>query len=155
MVDVEGREAGVALLDDRIFGAEEHERSVHAAVRQQLSGRRSGTHATLNRTRMKGGGKKPYRQKGTGNARAGSNTSPLWYGGAVVHGPMPRSYEFKLPKKVRRQAMISVLSSRRKGGALQGQVLHSAEAQRAESAAAAPRPPGLFGRGNQRQLARF
>jgi large subunit ribosomal protein L4 len=112
VVNMEGLKVGVAQLDSQVFGAPLHEKMVHAVVRYQLAKRRSGTHSTLNRERMKGGGKKPFRQKGTGHARAGSNTSPLWYGGAVIFGPTPRSYEHKVPKQVRRQALAAVLTDK-------------------------------------------
>ncbi|MCL4125271.1 UNVERIFIED_CONTAM: hypothetical protein GTU68_056331 [Idotea baltica] len=84
----------------------------------QLNKRRAGTHSVLNRKNMTGGGKKPHRQKGTGRARAGSSNSPLWVGGAVTHGPSPRSYEFKLNKKTKRAALAAVFSDKRKNSEL-------------------------------------
>ncbi|NLF25539.1 MAG: 50S ribosomal protein L4 [Deltaproteobacteria bacterium] len=118
VVDMEGQKVGAAALDACLFGAKVHGQLVHAVVRYQLAKRRAGTHSTLNRKGMRGGGRKPFRQKGTGHARAGSNTSPLWYGGAVAHGPSPRSYEFKLTKRVRRQALAAVLSDRKQNDKL-------------------------------------
>ncbi len=85
---------------------------VHETNRWQQNVRRAGTHATLNRSKMEGGGKKPWKQKGTGRARAGSVNSPLWVGGAVTFGPQPRDYGFRLPKRSKRQALASVLSDK-------------------------------------------
>lgn len=105
-----GAPSGSVALSGRVFGSTVSATAVHAAVVWQLSKRRAGTHSALERSAMKGGGKKPFRQKGTGRARAGSSISPLWVGGAVVHGPRPRSYEKALNKKVRLAALTSVLS---------------------------------------------
>ena len=99
-------------LDDAIFGAEVKEHLFHAAVRYQLAKRRAGTHATKGRAQVSGGGKKPFRQKGTGRARAGTTRAPHWRGGGVVHGPHPRSHAHKLPKKVRAAALRCALSRR-------------------------------------------
>ncbi len=118
VLDSKGSEVGSALLDPAVFGAPIHEKSVHMVVRYQLAKRRAGTHSTLGRSDMQGGGKKPFRQKGTGHARAGSGISPLWTGGAVLFGPKPRSYEFKVGKGVRRKAMLSVLSDKARQGTL-------------------------------------
>lgn len=108
----EGKEVGSVDLAPEVFGAEVKPHLVHAAVRWQLSKRRAGTHQALTRTMMEGGKKKPWKQKGTGRARAGSSVSPLWVGGASVHGPLPRSYEHRLSKKVRALALASALSSK-------------------------------------------
>ena len=89
---------------------------VHAVVTWQRGKRRAGSHSTLNRARMEGGGRKPYRQKGTGNARAGTNISPVWVGGAVAHGPTPRSYKTRVTKRTRRQALNAVLADKVKSG---------------------------------------
>jgi len=99
-------------LDDAIFGAEVKEHLFHAAVRYQLAKRRAGTHATKGRAQVSGGGKKPFRQKGTGRARQGTTRAPHWRGGGVVHGPQPRSHAHKLPKKVRAAALRCALSRR-------------------------------------------
>lgn len=99
-------------LSDAIFGAEVKEHLFHAVVRYQLAKRRAGTHATKGRAQVSGGGKKPFRQKGTGRARAGTTRAPHWRGGGVVHGPHPRSHAHKLPKKVRRAALRCALSRR-------------------------------------------
>jgi large subunit ribosomal protein L4 len=88
---------------------------VHEVVKAQLNGRRAGTAAVKGRAEVSGGGKKPWRQKGTGRARSGSNRSPLWRGGGVIHGPQPRDYSQRPPKKVRRQALLMALSAKAQG----------------------------------------
>ncbi len=107
-----GKDSGSIELDADVFQAPVHASLVHQVVRWQRAKRRAGTHATLNRAKMEGGGAKPWKQKGSGRARAGSSNSPLWKGGAVIHGPQPRSYEFRMPKRLRRQALASILSAR-------------------------------------------
>ena len=97
-------------LDDAAFGAEFHEPLVHECVRAELAARRQGTHATKTRGMVRGGGAKPWRQKGTGRARAGSSRSPVWTGGGTVFGPQPRHYTFKVNRKERRTALRSALS---------------------------------------------
>lgn len=103
---------GTVELDERVFSADVKEHLFHMVVRHQLAARRSGTHATKQRAMVAGGGKKPWRQKGTGRARAGSTRAPNFRGGGVVFGPHPRSHAFQLPKKVRRAALRSALSRR-------------------------------------------
>ncbi len=105
-------------LDDGVFNAEIRETLVQRVVVWQLAKRRRGTASTKTRSDCRGGGKKPWRQKGTGRARAGTNRSPLWTGGGTVFGPHPRSYAFSLPKKVRKAALKSVLSSKLKSNQL-------------------------------------
>lgn len=114
VVNMDGKEVERLDLDADVFGIRPSPSVVHQAVRWQLAKRRSGTHSVKTRSFMKGGGRKPFKQKGTGRARAGSNNSPLWVGGAVVHGPTPRSYEFRFPKSMRRLALASVLSDKLK-----------------------------------------
>jgi large subunit ribosomal protein L4 len=97
-------------LDDAAFGAEFHESLVHASVRAELAARRQGTHATKTRGKVRGGGAKPWRQKGTGRARQGSIRAPHWTGGGIVFGPSPRSYTIKVNRKERRAALRSALS---------------------------------------------
>jgi large subunit ribosomal protein L4 len=97
-------------LDDGAFGAEFHESLVHASVRAELAARRQGTHATKTRGKVRGGGAKPWRQKGTGRARQGSIRAPHWTGGGIVFGPSPRSYTLKVNRKERRAALRSALS---------------------------------------------
>src|SRR5688572_13420963 len=112
MVDVKGNQVGELELSEQVFGIEPNEAVLHAAVKMQRASQRLGTHAVKNRSAVRGGGRKPRRQKGTGLARVGSIRSPLWVGGGVVFGPTPRSYAYKLPKKVRRLAIKSALSSK-------------------------------------------
>ena len=97
-------------LDDAAFGAKFNGPLVHESVRAELNARRRGTHATKTRGNVRGGGAKPWRQKGTGRARAGSSRSPIWTGGGTVFGPQPRSYTFKINRKERRAALRSALS---------------------------------------------
>lgn len=118
VVNVEGREVGSMSLDAGVFGAEVKPHLVHDTVRWQLARRRSGTHQALTRSMMRGGGKKPFKQKGSGRARAGSIISPLWVGGASIHGPLPRDYDYRLPKRTRKLALISALTDKAQGGKL-------------------------------------
>jgi large subunit ribosomal protein L4 len=108
----DGAQAGEMELNDSVFGIEPNTHVLHEAVVMQRSSMRQGTHAVKNRSEVRGGGRKPWRQKGTGRARQGSIRSPQWVGGGTVFGPTPRSYSYKLPKKVRRLALKSALSSK-------------------------------------------
>jgi len=110
--DMNGSQVDEIELSDAVFGIEPHAAVLHDAVVMQLASMRRGTHAVKNRAAVRGGGRKPWRQKGTGRARHGSIRSPLWVGGGVVFGPKPRSYAYKLPKKVRRLALKSALSTK-------------------------------------------
>jgi len=110
--DVTGKELGTVELDAEIFGIEPNEAVLHQVVTAQLAAGRSGTQSTKTRAEVRGGGSKPYRQKGTGRARQGSIRSPLWTGGGVALGPKPRSYRQKTPKKMVRLALCSALSDR-------------------------------------------
>jgi LSU ribosomal protein L4P len=112
VVNMQGTPVGEIELDEYVFGIEPHTHVLHSAVVSQLASLRRGTSSTLLRGEVRGGGRKPWRQKGTGRARSGSSRSPLWRGGAVLFGPKPRDYSFKLPKKVRRLALRSALSSK-------------------------------------------
>ncbi|MGV3487018.1 MAG: 50S ribosomal protein L4 [Tuberibacillus sp.] len=112
VLDVTGKQVGDIELNDSVFGIEPNEHVIYEAVVMQQASLRQGTHATKNRSAVRGGGRKPWRQKGTGRARQGSIRSPQWVGGGVVFGPSPRSYSFKLPKKVRRLAIKSALSAK-------------------------------------------
>lgn len=106
-----GLESGEkALLDDTVFGQIPHEQVMFQAVQAQQTHLRHGTHATKNRARVTGGGKKPFRQKGTGRARAGTSRSPLWRGGGRVFGPLPHAYTYQLPVKMKLRARLSALS---------------------------------------------
>lgn len=108
----DGTQNGDVTLNDSIFGIEPNESVVFDAITMQRASLRQGTHAVKNRSAVRGGGRKPWRQKGTGRARQGSIRSPQWRGGGAVFGPTPRSYSYKLPKKVRRLAIKSVLSEK-------------------------------------------
>ena len=108
----DGTQNGEVTLNDAIFGIEPNENVVFDAIIMQRASLRQGTHAVKNRSAVRGGGRKPWRQKGTGRARQGSIRSPQWVGGGVVFGPTPRSYQYKLNKKVRRLALKSALSQK-------------------------------------------
>ena len=110
--NIEGKEVGTIELNDAIFGVEVNEHLVHMAVVSQLANNRQGTQKAKTRSEVSGGGKKPWRQKGTGHARQGSTRAPQWTGGGVVFAPTPRDYSFKLNKKEKRAALKSALSSR-------------------------------------------
>ena len=110
--NMEGKEVDKIELNDSIFGVEINEHLVHMAVRQQLANKRQGTQKAKTRSEVRGGGRKPWRQKGTGHARQGSTRSPQWTGGGVVFAPTPRDYSFKLNKKEKRAALKSALTSR-------------------------------------------
>ena len=110
--NMEGKEVGKIDLNDAIFGVEINEHLVHMAVVQQLANNRQGTQKAKTRSEVSGGGRKPWRQKGTGHARQGSTRSPQWTGGGVVFAPTPRDYSFKLNKKEKRIALKSALTSR-------------------------------------------
>jgi len=112
VLSMAGKEVGKMDLSDKIFGAEVNTAVLHAAVVAYLSNQRQGTQSTLTRTEVSGGGKKPWRQKGTGRARQGSTRAPQWTHGGVALGPKPRLYKVKLNKKVKRVAMFSALSSK-------------------------------------------
>ena len=110
--NMEGKEVDKIELNDSIFGVEINEHLVHMAVLQQLADKRQGTQKAKTRSEVRGGGRKPWRQKGTGHARQGSTRSPQWTGGGVVFAPTPRDYSFKLNKKEKRAALKSALTSR-------------------------------------------
>ena len=110
--NMEGKEVGKLDLNDAIFGVEINEHLVHMAVVQQLANNRQGTQKAKTRSEVSGGGRKPWRQKGTGHARQGSTRAPQWKGGGVVFAPVPRDYSFKLNKKEKRAALKSALTSK-------------------------------------------
>lgn len=116
MYNINGEQVGELMLNDEIFGIEVNESVLHEAVVMQLASRRAGTHSTKTRADVSGGGRKPWRQKGTGRARHGTIRSPIWRGGGIVFGPHPRDYSYSLPKKVRRLALKSALSSKVNSG---------------------------------------
>ena len=114
--DMANKQVGDIELNDNIFGVEVNGPLLHQAVVMQLASQRLGTHATKTRAMVRGGGRKPWRQKGTGHARSGSNTSPVWVGGGVVFGPHQRSYSFSMPRKQRRLAIKCALSDKVQSG---------------------------------------
>ena len=114
VINQKGEKVDAIELDDKVFNADIRDHLVQRVVVWQLAKRRAGTASTRTRGDIRGGGKKPWRQKGTGRARAGSSRSPVWRGGGTVFGPHPRSYATSLPKKVRQAALRSVLTSRLK-----------------------------------------
>ena len=116
VLDVRGKAKGDVELDDAVFGIQPNVPVMHQVVTAQLAARRAGTHSTRTRAEVRGGGRKPYKQKGTGNARQGSTRAPQWKGGGVALGPKPRSYDQRTPKKMVRLALHSALSDRAADG---------------------------------------
>lgn len=114
--DIERKKVGEIDLSDEIFGAEVKEHLIHEVVKMQLANRRAGTSSTKSRGEVSGGNRKPWKQKGTGRARSGSNTSPIWVRGGCAFGPKPRDYSYLVPKKVRKGALKSVLSMKMNEG---------------------------------------
>ena len=112
VLNMEGKEVGSMELNDAVFGVEINEHLVHQAVVLQLANKRQGTQKAKTRSEVSGGGRKPWRQKGTGHARQGSTRAPQWTGGGVVFAPVPRDYSFKMNKKEKRAALKSVLTSK-------------------------------------------
>ena len=116
MLNMEGKEAGTIELKDEIFGLEPNANAVHAVVKNYLANQRQGTQSAKTRGEVRGGGRKPFRQKGTGRHRQGSSTDPSQIGGGIVFAPKPRSYNYAVPKKVKRLALKSVLSAKVQDG---------------------------------------
>ena len=116
MLNMAGQEAGTIELNDAVFGIEPNQNAVHAVVKNILANKRQGTQSAKTRAEVRGGGRKPFRQKGTGRHRQGSSTDPSQIGGGVVFAPKPRSYRYTVPKKVRRLAMLSALSAKVQDG---------------------------------------
>ena len=112
VVDMSGKEVSTLTLSDKVFGAEVNGAVLHTAVKAYLANQRQGTQSTLTRTEVSGGGKKPWKQKGTGRARQGSTRAPQWTHGGVALGPKPRSYRITITKKTKRTALFSALSSK-------------------------------------------
>ncbi len=110
--DMAGNEVGEIELNEAIFGIEPNKDVLHDVVKNYLANQRQGTQSTLTRAEVRGGGRKPWRQKGTGRARVGGRRNPVWKGGGIAFGPKPRDYSYKLPRKVRRLALKSALSSK-------------------------------------------
>ena len=116
VVDMAGKEVGEITLSDKVFGKEVNEALLHTAVRAYLMNQRQGTQSTLTRSEVSGGGRKPWKQKGTGHARQGSTRSPQWTHGGIALGPKPRSYRINLNKSLKRNALFSALSSKVENG---------------------------------------
>jgi large subunit ribosomal protein L4 len=112
--DIEKNKVSEIELSEAVFGAEVNEAVIHEVVKMQMASRRQGTSSTKRRHDVSGGGKKPWRQKGTGRARSGSSRSPVWRGGGIVFGPHPRNYAYRVPKKVKRLGIVSALSMKLK-----------------------------------------
>lgn len=112
VLDMQGKACGTYDLSEKVFGIEPNEYAVHAVVKALLANKRQGTQSTLTRTEVRGGGRKPWRQKGTGRARQGSTRAPQWFKGGVALGPKPRCYRVTLNKKLKRLALFSVLSAK-------------------------------------------
>jgi len=112
MLNMAGAEAGIIELNDAVFGIEPNQNAVHAVIKNYLANQRQGTQSAKTRAEVRGGGRKPFRQKGTGRHRQGSTTDPSQIGGGIVFAPKPRDYRYTLPKKMRRLAMKSALSSK-------------------------------------------
>lgn len=117
VVDINNNQIGSVELDNKIFGQPVNKELLHEVVVMQLNNRRQGTHSTKTKGLVSGGGRKPWRQKGTGRARAGSIRSPIWVGGGTIFGPLPRDYAYRIPKKKMRLALYTALSSKLKDNA--------------------------------------
>ena len=144
VIDATGKTTGQRELPDELFGGEVNTSLMHQAVTTQLAAARSGTSSTKTRSEVRGGGAKPWRQKGTGRARHGSIRSPIWRGGGVVFGPHPRSYKKRLPKKMRKAALRSALAS--KAGEGRVFVLDGFDEIKTKAAAAALKGAEINGR---------
>ena len=144
VIDATGNTTGSRDLPDELFGGEVNVPLMHQAVTAQLAAARSGTASTKTRSEVRGGGKKPWRQKGTGRARHGSTRSPIWVGGGTVFGPKPRDHSVRLPKKMRRAALRSALASKAGDGRVW--VLDGFTEAKTKVAAAALRAAGIEGR---------
>jgi large subunit ribosomal protein L4 len=144
VIDGTGKSSGSRDLPEEIFGGEVNVALMHQAVQAQLAGIRSGTASTKTRSEVRGGGKKPWRQKGTGRARHGSTRSPIWVGGGIVFGPKPRDYGQRLPKKMRSAALRSALASKAVEDSVW--VLDGFSDAKTKAAASALRSAGIEGR---------
>lgn len=144
--DIKGGKAGSADLSDAVFAIEPNTHAMHQVVRSQMAGRRAGTHQTKTRGNVSGGGKKPWRQKGTGRARQGTIRAPQWAGGGVVFGPHPRSYAFKVPNKIIKLAMRSALTVKLSEGVITVVDAFNFEKPSTQAAAAALAALGIAGR---------
>lgn len=146
LFNLDGKETGEVSLDPELFGIEPNLPVIHQVVTAQLAGRRRGTHSTKTRAEVRGGGRKPWRQKGLGRARHGSIRSPQWVGGGVAHGPKPRDYSQRTPKKMKRLALRSALSARASESAVKVVDNFDWEAPKTKSAAALLASMGIDGK---------
>ena len=146
LFNLDGKETGEVSLDPELFGIEPNLPVIHQVVTAQLAGRRRGTHSTKTRAEVRGGGRKPWRQKGLGRARHGSIRSPQWVGGGVAHGPKPRDYSQRTPKKMKRLALRSALSARASEAAVKVVDNFDWEAPKTKSAAALLASIGVQGK---------
>ncbi len=144
--DTAGKKVGVADVADGVFAIEPHTFAMHQVVRSQLAARRAGSHSTKGRSEVSGGGRKPWRQKGTGRARQGTIRAPQWKGGGVVFGPTPRSHAFKVPNKVVKLAMRSALSAKTAEGVMHVVETLGLDAPSTKNAAEILRNLGIEGR---------
>jgi large subunit ribosomal protein L4 len=144
--DVNGAMTGSVELPDQLFGREPSASALHAYVKMYLSNQRQGTAKTKTRAEVSGGGAKPWRQKGTGRARAGSNTSPVWVGGGRAFGPRTRMHREKLPRKVKRLALLSALSLKAQNGAVRVWDRQEMETPRTKDVVSALEQMGVAGR---------
>lgn len=144
VIDATGKATGEKQLPDELFGGEVNVPVMHQVVTAQLAGIRAGTASTKTRAEVRGGGKKPWRQKGTGRARHGSIRSPIWVGGGVVFGPKPRSYAVRVPKKMKALALRSALASKAQDGSVW--VLDGFDEPKTKAAAACLKAAGVEGR---------
>jgi large subunit ribosomal protein L4 len=144
VIDGTGKSTGERNLPEGLFGGDVNVAVMHQAVVTQLAGARSGTASTKTRSEVRGGGRKPWRQKGTGRARHGSSRSPIWVGGGAVFGPKPRDYSKKMPKKMRALALRSALTSKAEGGHVW--VLDGFTDAKTKAAAACLKAAGIEGR---------
>lgn len=142
----DGAEKGEVTLDAELFGIEPNVHVIHQVVTAQLAGRRRGTHSTKTRAEVRGGGRKPWRQKGLGRARHGSIRSPQWVGGGIAHGPKPRDYSQRTPKKMKRLALRSALSARASESAIKVVEDFGWDAPKTKSAAALLASIGVDGK---------
>ena len=142
----DGAEKGEITLDAELFGIEPNVHVIHQVVTAQLAGRRRGTHSTKTRAEVRGGGRKPWRQKGLGRARHGSIRSPQWVGGGIAHGPKPRDYSQRTPKKMKRLALRSALSARASESAIKVVEDFGWDAPKTKSAAALLASIGVDGK---------
>jgi large subunit ribosomal protein L4 len=144
--DAQGAVSGAVELPESLFGRQPHAAALHAYVKMYLTNQRQGTAKTKQRREVSGGGTKPWRQKGTGRARAGSNTSPVWVGGGRAFGPRPRTHQEIIPRKVRKLALVSALSLKAQNGAIRVWVRQEMDVPKTASVVSTLKKMGVAGR---------